>query len=60
MDNLLKLNDSDIIDTHLLLCSENDLRTEVNNCIFFSMFRHVLMKLKVLTYVHNVHVCIYL
>ena len=34
MDNLLKLNDLVIIDTHLLLWGNNALPTEVNNCIF--------------------------
>jgi hypothetical protein len=34
MDNLLKLNDLVIIDTHLLLWGNSSLPADVNNCIF--------------------------
>ena len=34
MDNLLRLKDLNIIDTHLLLWGNDVLSTEVNNCIF--------------------------
>ena len=45
MDNLLRLNDLVVIDTHLLLWGDNALSTELNNCIF-SYVQNIFMKLK--------------
>jgi hypothetical protein len=41
MDNLLKLNDLVIIDTHFLLWGNNALPTEVNNCIFLHVQTYI-------------------
>ena len=41
MDNLLRLNDLVVIDTHLLLWGDNALSTELNNCIFSYVQKYI-------------------